>query len=107
MNNNDPIYIAGHKGLVGSALLRRFRAEGYRNLIIKNRNELDLTDQQSVRKFFEIERPKYVLLAAAKVGGIMANSIYPGDFIYQNLAIQNNVIHEAWRVGVESMHVVY
>jgi GDP-L-fucose synthase len=94
------IYIAGHRGLVGSALVRALRAAGYRNLILRSHQELDLTDQDAVRQFFSRERPEYVVLAAAKVGGIFANDRYPADFIGQNLAIQNNVIHEAHISGV-------
>jgi GDP-L-fucose synthase len=94
------IYIAGHTGLVGSALVRALRAAGYRNLILRSHQELDLTDQDAVRQFFSRERPEYVVLAAAKVGGIFANNRYPADFIGQNLAIQNNVIHEAHISGV-------
>jgi GDP-L-fucose synthase len=94
------IYVAGHTGLVGSALVRALRAAGYRNLILRSHHELELTDQAAVRQFFSRERPEYVVLAAAKVGGILANSTHPADFIGQNLAIQSNVIHEAHISGV-------
>lgn len=94
------IYVAGHRGLVGSALMRKLRDAGHRNLIVRAHAELDLTDAAAVRAFFAAERPEYVFLAAAKVGGILANDTYPAEFIEQNLAIQNNVIHEAWKAGV-------
>jgi GDP-L-fucose synthase len=97
------IYVAGHHGLVGSALVRRLRASGYSNLLLSARKELDLTDQQSVAGFFEKERPNFVFLAAAKVGGILANSTYPAEFIEQNLMIQTNVIHESYRCGVDRL----
>jgi GDP-L-fucose synthase len=91
------IYIAGHRGLVGSALVRQLQARGYRNLVVRTHGELDLTDQAAVGAFFAEEKPEYILLAAARVGGIHANNTYPAEFIRQNLAIQTNVIHEAWR----------
>jgi len=97
------IYVAGHRGLVGSAILRRLRAEGYENLVLRTRQELDLTDQRAVNRFFEEERPEYVFLAAAKVGGILANATYPGDFIRENLLIQTNVIDAAHRYGVKKL----
>jgi GDP-L-fucose synthase len=100
MHRDDRIYVAGHRGLVGSALTRRLRAEGFSNLISRTHAELELTDAAAVRRFFESERPQHVLLAAAKVGGILANDTYPADFIRENLAIQTNVVHEAWRAGV-------
>ncbi len=96
MELESKIYIAGHRGLVGSAILRKLESEGYSNLITRTSQELDLRDQQSVSVFFEKEKPEYVFLAAARVGGIMANDTYPGQFIYDNLAIQNNVIHQAY-----------
>ena len=99
MNKNSSIYIAGHTGLVGSALLRRLDADGYSNLIVRNRSDLDLTHQSDVDAFFQSEKPEYVFLAAAKVGGIMANYTYPAEFIHTNLAIQHNVIHAAWKAG--------
>ena len=97
------IYVAGHKGMVGSAIVRKLQAEGHRNIITRTHAELDLTDQQAVRDFFRSERIDYVVLAAAKVGGIYANNTYPADFIYQNLMIQANVIHEAYTAGVENL----
>ena len=103
MGKNSRIYIAGHRGLVGSALMRRLAADGYTNLVTRTHAEVDLTEQQNVRTFFEKECPEYVFLAAAKVGGIVANDTYPAEFIRDNLAIQTNVIHEAWRSGVERL----
>ena len=103
MNKGDKIYVAGHRGLAGSALVRRLNAAGYTNLITRTHAELELTDPVAVRRFFESERPDHVFLAAAKVGGIHANNTYPADFIFQNLAIQNNVIHAAWRTGVKRL----
>ncbi|MHB8390821.1 MAG: NAD-dependent epimerase/dehydratase family protein, partial [Acidobacteriaceae bacterium] len=89
MTPDRKIYVAGHRGLVGSAILRRLQAGGYRNLIVRTHSELDLTNQQAVRKFFETERPDCVFLAAARVGGIVANNTYPAEFIYQNLMIES------------------
>ncbi len=97
------IYVAGHRGLVGSALVRRLSAKGYANLVIRTHSELDLTCQSAVRSFFEQERPDYVFLAAAKVGGIHTNATYPGEFLYENLAIQVNVIHCAHLFGVKKL----
>lgn len=97
------IYIAGHRGLVGSAIARRLQAGGYTNLITLTHAELELTDQQAVKRFFAYERPEYVFLAAAKVGGIHANNTYPAEFIYNNLAVQTNVIHAAWESGVKKL----
>jgi GDP-L-fucose synthase len=97
------IYVAGHRGLAGSALVRRLRSAGYQNLVLRSHGELELTDAAAVRKFFEAERPQHVLLAAAKVGGILANDTMPAEFIHENLAIQTNVIHEAWRAGVQRL----
>jgi GDP-L-fucose synthase len=97
------IYVAGHTGLAGSALVRCLRARGYRNLLLRAHAELELTDAAAVRRFFEAERPQHVVVAAAKVGGILANETYPADFIHQNLAIANNLIHEAWRSRVERL----
>jgi GDP-L-fucose synthase len=96
MNLNDKIYIAGHRGMVGSAILRQLKAKGFTNFILKTSSELDLRNQQTVAEFFETEKPDYVFLAAAKVGGIIANNTYRGDFIYENLMIQNNVIHQSY-----------
>jgi len=97
------IYVAGHRGLAGSAIVRKLRVAGFRNLVLRSHEELDLTDQASVRRLFESERPEHVFLAAARVGGILANSSYPAEFIYSNLAIQTNVVHEAWRTGVKRL----
>ena len=97
------IYVAGHKGLVGSAIVRRLKAEGCSNLVLRTRDELDLLNQSAVHFFFERERPEIVVLAAAKVGGILANSIYPGEFIYENLMIQSNIIHSSKRTGVKRL----
>lgn len=101
--NQKRIYVAGHRGLVGSALMRQLEQRGCKNLITRTHAELDLTEQVAVRNFFAQEKPEYVLLAAAKVGGIHANNTYPAEFIQQNLAIQTNVIHEAWRHGVQKL----
>lgn len=95
MEKNAKIYVAGHKGLVGSAIVRNLMSKGYKNLVLKTHGELDLTDQTAVREFFHMEKPEYVILAAAKVGGINANNTYPADFIYENLQIQCNVIKSA------------
>ena len=103
MRLDSKIYVAGHRGLVGSALVRQLEARGYRNLVTRSHAELDLTDQAAVRAFFATEKPDYVLLAAAKVGGIQANNTYPAEFIQQNLAIQTNVIHESWRHNVKRL----
>jgi len=97
------ILIAGHRGLVGSALLRRAEKLGYKNLIKKNRQELDLTDQKAVAAFFSEQKPEYVFMAAAKVGGIWANSTYPAEFIYENITIQTNLIHQSYRHGVKKL----
>lgn len=97
------IYVAGHRGLVGSAILSNLRRKGYTRLVCRNHDELDLTDQQEVARFFVAEKPEYVFLAAAKVGGIGANSTYRGQFIYENLMIQNNVIHQAYLNGVKKL----
>ncbi len=103
MTKDSKIYIAGHRGMVGSAILRRLQSEGHTNLIHKTHKELDLCNQSEVEAFFERERPEYVFLAAARVGGILANSTYPADFIYSNLAIQVNVIHNAYVYGVKKL----
>ena len=105
MNNNARIYVAGHRGLVGSALVRRLQAGGYTNLLMRTHAELDLTQQQAVQQFFENEKPEYVFLAAAKVGGIHANATYPAEFIYQNLLIETNLIHAAHRAKVKKTPV--
>lgn len=103
MEKDAKIFLAGHNGLVGSAILRSLQAEGYTNIITRTRDELDLLDQKAVEGFFASEKPKYVFLAAAKVGGITANKAYPADFIYQNLQIQNNIIHSAHEHGVTKL----
>jgi GDP-L-fucose synthase len=103
MDLADPVYVAGHRGLVGSAIMRRLQKDGYTNIIVRTHAELDLTDQRAVQSFFQEQKPEYVFLAAAKVGGILANNSYPAEFIHQNLAIQTNVIHEAWRAGVKRL----
>ena len=103
MNKNSHIYVAGHTGLVGSAILRLLRIKGYDNIITRNHKELDLLDQQAVAKFFASEKPEYVFLAAARVGGIMANDVYRAQFIYENLQIQNNVIHQSYLHGVKKL----
>ena len=103
MDTNARIYIAGHRGLVGSAILRRLQAENASNLMLRTHAELDLIDQHAVDAFFAVEKPEYVFLAAAKVGGIHANDTYPAEFIRDNLAIQTNVIHSAWRHGARKL----
>jgi len=103
MNKNSKIYVAGHRGLVGSAIVKNLKSKGYTNLILKTHKELDLINQQAVADFFEKEKPEYVILAAAKVGGIVANSTYRADFIYKNLQIQNNIIHHAYLNKVEKL----
>src|SRR5438552_9712447 len=103
MTPDSRIYVAGHRGLAGSALVRGLQARGYRNLVTRTHAELDLIDQRAVREFFQRERPEVVFLAAAKVGGIVANESYPADFIYQNLGIQTNVLQEAWKAGVRDL----
>ena len=103
MQLNSKIYVAGHRGLVGSALVRELTRKGFTNIVTRTHAELDLTDQLAVREFFEIEKPEYVFLAAARVGGIFANNTYPAEFIYSNMTIQNNVIHAAWVHGVKRL----
>lgn len=103
MEKNAKIYVAGHRGMVGSAIFRKLQAEGYTNLVIRSSQELDLRNQQAVADFFASEKPDYVFLAAAKVGGIVANNTYRADFLYENLAIQNNVIHQAYLHGVKKL----
>lgn len=103
MEKNSKIYVAGHKGLVGSALVRKLQSKGYSNLIFRAIDELNLLDQKAVADFFSKEKPEYVFLAAAKVGGILANNTYPAQFIYENLQIQNNVIHQAYLNGVKKL----
>lgn len=103
MDKHAKIYVAGHRGLVGSALVRKLRTAGYDNLLLRTHAELDLTDQRATEAFFASEKPQYVFLAAAKVGGIFANNTYPAEFIHQNLAIQTNTIHAAYLNGVERL----
>jgi GDP-L-fucose synthase len=106
MTSHERIFVAGHRGLVGSAIYRRLNQEGYNNLIVRTHSQLDLCDQIAVRQFFSAERPDVVVLAAARVGGILANSTYPADFIYDNMAIQTNVIDAAYRHGVRKLLVL-
>ena len=103
MKTTSKIYIAGHRGLVGSAIARRLASNGFNNLVLKRSAELDLRNQAAVAAFFEKEQPEYVFLAAAKVGGILANNDYPADFIYDNLMIQSNIIHHSYRNGVKKL----
>jgi len=103
MDFNDKIYIAGHRGMVGSAIVRQLEARGFANLILRTHKELDLTNQSEVQNFFQYEKLDYVILAAAKVGGIHANNTYPADFIYQNMMIEANVIHAAYQYGVKRL----
>ncbi|HWA94541.1 MAG TPA: NAD-dependent epimerase/dehydratase family protein, partial [Terracidiphilus sp.] len=103
MKKNSRIYVAGHRGLVGSAIRRLLQQRGYSDLLLRTHAELDLTDRDAVRSFFQQERPEYVFLAAAKVGGILANDQYPADFIRENLQIQTNVIDESYRNDVKRL----
>jgi len=103
MQKNSKIYVAGHRGLAGSAIVRLLKKKGYENLLLRTSSECDLRDQQAVKEFFEEEKPEYVFLAAAKVGGINANNLYPATFIYDNLCIQNNVIHQSYKNGVKKL----
>lgn len=103
MNKNSKIFVAGHRGMVGSAIVRKLESEGYHNLVLKNSKELDLRNQQQVIDFFDHEKPEYVFLAAAKVGGIVANNTYRADFLYENLMIQSNVIEQAHATGVKKL----
>ena len=103
MTPDASIFVAGHRGLVGSALVRRLRAAGFAGLVLREHGELDLTDQRAVAEFFAHQRPQYVFLAAARVGGILANATYPAEFLQENLAIQTNVIDSAWRNGVRKL----
>ena len=103
MNNDSKIYIAGHRGLVGSALLENLKTKGYTNIINRTHKELDLTNQVEVATFFQAEKPEYVIIAAAKVGGIVANNVYRADFIYENMMIQNNVIHQSYLHNVKKL----
>lgn len=103
LNKNSKIYVAGHRGLVGSAIVKNLQNKGYTNFVLKTHSELNLLDQYAVKRFFEEEKPEYVILAAAKVGGIVANNTYRADFIYENLTIQNNVIHNSYLNGVKKL----
>ena len=103
MEKNAKIYIAGHRGMVGSAIHRKLAKEGYTDIVTRSSKELDLRDQAAVEAFFDLEKPDYVFLAAAKVGGIVANNTYRADFLYENLAIQNNVIHQSYKHGVKKL----
>ena len=103
MNKRSRVYVAGHKGLVGSAITRRLQSEGYSNLIFRSRKELDLMRQAEVEAFFKAEKPEYVFVAAAKVGGILANNTYPAEFIHENLMIETNVIHHAYKAEVKKL----
>lgn len=103
MNLNSKIYIAGHTGLVGSAIVRNLKVKGYSNIIGRTHKDLDLTDSKAVEKFFFEEKPEYVFLAAAKVGGIIANNTYRAQFIYENTQIQNNIIHTSYLAGVKKL----
>lgn len=103
MNRNSRIYVAGHNGLVGSAIVRELRRQGYVNLITRSRRDLELTSYQAVDRFLAAEKPEYIFMAAAKVGGILANSQQPAEFLYENLAVQQNVIHLAWLHGVQKL----
>ena len=103
MNKDSKIYIAGHRGLVGSAIVKNLKSKGYTNLLYKTHRELDLLDANAVKAFFEVEKPEYVILAAAKVGGIVANNTYRADFIYENLQIQNNIIHQSYLTNVTKL----
>ena len=103
MDKQSKIFVAGHRGMVGSAIVRKLQSEKYSNLLLRTSSELDLRRQADVEAFFTREKPDYVFLAAAKVGGIIANSTYPADFIYDNLQIQNNIIHNAWQTGVKRL----
>ena len=103
MNKHSRIYLAGHRGLVGSAILRQLQAQGYTNILVRSHAELELRDQAAVQRFFQDSRPEYVILAAAKVGGILANSTYPADFIYDNLVIDSHVIHAAHEAQVRKL----
>ena len=103
MDLNAKIYVAGHRGMVGSAIVRNLKSKGYINIITRTHKELDLLNQADVNKFFEEEKPEYVFLAAAKVGGIVANSEHLADFMYENMVLEMNVIHAAWKNGVKKL----
>ena len=103
MNHDSIIYVAGHRGLAGSAIIRELRRQGFQRLVTRSRSETDLLDQQAVQKLFELEQPEYVFIAAARVGGIKANNTQPATFLWENLQIQNNIIHTAWKSGVKKL----
>lgn len=103
MDKTSKIYVAGHRGLVGSAIVRALQLEGYENLVLRTHSQLDLLSQRAVEEFFQSERPDYVFLSAAKVGGIHANNTYPAQFIYENLMMQSNIIHSSWKTGVTKL----
>ncbi len=103
MNLDAKIYVAGHRGMVGSAIVRALQAKGYQNIVTRSSSELDLVDQSAVVRFFDSEKPEYVFLAAAKVGGIHANNVYRADFIYRNLMIESNIIHQSYATGVKKL----
>ena len=103
MIETTKIYVAGHQGMVGSAVVRKLKSLGYNNILSRSHNELDLTNQAQVEKFFKAEKPDQVYLCAGKVGGVHANNTFPAEFIYDNLMIESNVIHNAWRVGVKKL----
>src|ERR1700733_9051320 len=103
MKKEDKIYVAGHNGMVGSALVRKLRADGFNNLILRSSSELDLRRQADVEEFFEMEKPAYVFLAAAKVGGIVGNNTYRADFLYDNLMIESNIIHQSYLHKVKKL----
>jgi GDP-L-fucose synthase len=103
MDRNSKIYIAGHRGMVGSAIIRKLEKEGFTNLVLRTSKELDLREQSAIVRFFETEKPDYVFLAAAKVGGIVANNTYRAEFLYDNLMIQNNIIHQSYLNGVKKL----
>lgn len=106
MEKNAKIYVAGHRGMVGSAIVRELERQGYTNLLVRTHKELDLCRQDAVEAFFKEEKPEYVFLAAAKVGGIMANQEGLADFLYENLLIEMNVIHEAWKNGCKKLEFI-
>ena len=103
MNSNSLIYVSGHRGMVGSAIVRGLNNNGYKNILLKTSSELDLTNQSEVNRFFQSEKPEYVFMAAAKVGGVVANSTYRAQFLYENLMIESNVIHASYIAGVQKM----
>ena len=105
IDKKSKIYVAGHKGLVGSSIVRKLRKKGYKNIITADKSKLDLTNQQKVFKFLKKKKPKYIFIAAAKVGGIYANSNFKAEFIYNNLSIQTNIIHAAYLAGVK--HLIF